>query len=70
MNGEIVKKGNEFYIKWSDLHSFLHGWHYMYTKVKNNDIGENKIGDMVNVVIEPIGWDNENYNPKLTANIE
>jgi len=33
MDGFLHKKENEWFVKWSDLHSFGHGTHWMYTAI-------------------------------------
>ncbi len=67
MNGELVKKDGNIVVKWSDLHSSLHGWYYMYTNIKN--IGTYNVGDKVEFELEIIGYDEKNYNPNQIANI-
>ena len=66
--GEIIEKNNVYYIKWSDLHQFGVGWHYMETKIKDNNIKGYKIGDIVD--FEHIGNEfNKDFTPKFLVNV-
>ena len=57
MKGEIVKNGMHFAVKWSDLHSFGHGYHYMETNIRDNNLQGNKVGDMVEFKLSNVKYD-------------
>jgi hypothetical protein len=82
MNKGILTKVNGFWeVKWSDLHSFTHGTHWMYTKlsndsnsikyIKDNEVryGVLKEGLEVEFEIVTAGYDEENFTPFNSAKL-
>ena len=66
MEGFLEKKEEGWFVKWSDLHSFGHGWHWMYTPLNKDEIiDENKLkhGDKVRFSFVTTGYDEENFTP-------
>ena len=49
MKGEIIMIGEDYGVKWSDLHSFAHGTLYNETILKDNDLKGHKLGDYVDI---------------------
>lgn len=68
-------------VKWSDLHSFGHGTHWMYTElsndsnslmyIKDGEVKYNVLKEGVEVEFEIItsGYDNENFTPNNSAKL-
>jgi hypothetical protein len=55
MKGTLVKRDDGWEVKWSDLHSFGHGWHWMYTPIDPSMIiDETKLIDGADVEVELI----------------
>lgn len=63
VNGRIIKKGDDYYFKWSEFHSFARGTEYIDTKIKNNDIKNHSVDEVVEGTIETIGYDEDNFSP-------
>jgi hypothetical protein len=83
MKGILIRDDNSlvWYVKWSDLHSFGHGTHWMYTElspdsnsiryIKDNLIMVKPLEEGLNVEFEMVtsGYDETNYTPKNSAKL-
>jgi hypothetical protein len=81
MDGFLHKKENEWVVKWSDLHSFGHGTHWMYTAIHPSQQSLSILSDGTEdwlakcegkkVTVEFItdGYDAVNYTPYNYAKI-
>jgi hypothetical protein len=81
MKGFLVKRENEWFVKWSDLHSFAHGTHWMYTElsndsnslmyIKDGEVKYNVLKEDVEVEFEIItsGYDNKDFTPHNSAKL-
>lgn len=83
MNKGILTRNNEgkWMVKWSDLHSFGHGTHWMYTElsndsnslkyIKDGEVKYDALKEGVEVVFEIVtsGYDNENFTPNNSARL-
>jgi len=81
MEGFLVKQENEWYVKWSDLHSFGYGTHWMFTKlspdsnsihyIKDEQIMYKPLEEDLKIQFEIItlGYNSENYTPIQTAKL-
>jgi len=67
MGGILEKKENGWYVRWSDLHSFINGTHWMCTPLHPTEIvDETKYSDGDEVEFEMVvttGYDVENFIP-------
>ena len=66
MNGILEKKEEGWFVRWSDLHSFLYGTHWMWTPLHPNEfIDETKLkhGDEVECEFITIDYDEKNFTP-------
>ena len=66
MNGILVKKGSVWFIKWSDLHSFSYGTHWIYAPLiptENIDETKFKVGDEVEFDNITNGYSEVNFTP-------
>jgi hypothetical protein len=69
MDGFLEKIDGIWYVKWSDLHSFAHGTHWMITQFHPEQIIDEtlyKEGDMVEIEFTYPTYD-DNYIPKYYA---
>lgn len=83
MKGILIRDDNSlvWYVKWSDLHSFGHGTHWMYTElspdsnsiryIKDNLIMVKPLEEGLNVEFEMVttGYDETNYTPTNSAKL-
>jgi len=57
MNGILEKKEDGWFVRWSDLHSFSYGTHWMWTPIHPSEIvDETKYKDGDEVEIESSGY--------------
>ncbi len=81
MKGFLVKREKKWFVKWSDLHSFAHGTHWMYTElsddsnslmyIKDGEVKYNVLKEDVEVEFEIItsGYDNKDFTPHNSAKL-
>lgn len=83
MSKGILTRNNEgkWMVKWSDLHSFGHGTHWMYTElsndsnslkyIKDGEVKYNVLKEGVEVVFEIVtsGYDNKTFAPNNSARL-
>jgi hypothetical protein len=82
MNGILTRNEDGVWVvKWSDLHSFGHGTHWMFTElspdsnsikyVKDNEIKYNVLKEGLEVEFEIVtsGYNNENFTPFNSAKL-
>lgn len=66
MNGILEKKEEGWFVKWSDLHSFAHGTHWMWTPLHPDEIideTESKDGDKVEFEMITTGYHEVDLTP-------
>jgi hypothetical protein len=66
MKGILEKKEEGWFIRWSDLHSFAHGTHWMWTPLHQTEVVDEtkyKDGDEVEFEMVITGYDKEIFNP-------
>lgn len=64
MKGILEKKVDGWYVKWSDLHSFTHGTHWIWTPLhKDVDTTNLMEDDLVDIKIITSGYNEETYQP-------
>ena len=66
MNGILEKKEDGWFVRWSDLHSFSYGTHWMWTPIHPSEIVDEtkyKDGDEVEFEMVTTGYDEENFTP-------
>lgn len=66
MNGFLEKKEEDWFVKWSDLHSFGYGTHWMYTPLHESEIVDEQIlkhGEKVEFEFVTTGYNNETFMP-------
>lgn len=64
MNGILEKKEDGWFVRWSDLHSFLHGTHWMHTPIHPSEIVDEtkfKDGDEVEFEFFTTNSNKENF---------
>jgi len=79
--GILEKKDDKWMVKWSDLHSFAHGTHWMYTElspesdsIKYIDMGDVVSGPLeeglnVDFEFQTLGYDTESFVPTNIAKL-
>lgn len=68
MNGILIKKENNLYVKWSDLHSTMRGDMFIETPLHTN-LNNLKDGDKIDFDLITIGYDEKNFAPIYCAKI-
>jgi len=66
MTGILEKKEEGWFVRWSDLHSFTHGTHWMWTPLHPTEVvDETKLKDGNEVEFEMVnnGYDDEDFTP-------
>lgn len=66
LKGFLEKKEEGWFVKWSDLHSFGHGTHWMWTPLHPNfvvDENEFKDGEKVEYEFINAGYDKDSFLP-------
>ena len=66
MKGILEKKEEGWFVRWSDLHSFTHGTHWMWTPLHQTEVVDEtkyKDGDEVEFEMVITGYDKENFTP-------
>jgi hypothetical protein len=79
--GILEKKDDKWMVKWSDLHSFAHGTHWMYTELspESDSIKYIDMGDIISKPLEEglnvdfelqiLGYDTESFVPTNIAKL-
>jgi len=79
--GILEKKDDKWMVKWSDLHSFAHGTHWMYTELspESDSIKYIDMGDIickpleeglnVDFELQTLGYDTESFVPTNIAKL-
>ncbi len=70
--GVLEKKKDGWYVRWSDLHSFGHGTHWMWTPLYETEVVDETIykdGDVVEFEIITVHYDTKNFTPVLYAKL-
>lgn len=66
MNGILEKKEEGWFVRWSDLHSFTYGTHWMWTPLHPTEVVDEtklKDGDEVEFEMITFGYDEEDFTP-------
>ena len=66
MRGILEKKENGWFVRWSDLHSFTYGTHWMWTPLRSTEVIDEtkyKDGDEVEFEMVISGYDVKDFTP-------
>lgn len=66
MNGILEKKEDGWFVRWSDLHSFVYGTHWMWTPLHPTEVVDEtklKDGDEVEFEMITTGYDEVDFTP-------